>query len=271
VGVQCKSGEEAAKSTELLHVLIELARAAGGAAPLPEPPPTIDLEEQQANSGNERVIEIAAMENLRHDVERWQTLRDASAARMDAWQLAQRLVRHGEGLPEAEEAATQLAAIEADRSLLAEPDPLVPILQALAGALREAVTEARDAVATARAEARATLEAAEGWSSLADADQEQILRVNDLLEPPALVIGSDGQLADTLDRQSLSGWASQLRAVSAALEDALLELAQRLEPAARRVRLPSRTLKTGDDVSAYVDEIRTTLEAEVASGPIVVS
>jgi hypothetical protein len=271
VGVSCKSGEEATKSTELLHALIELAHAAGGPAPLPEPPPAIDFEEQQANSGNERVIELAAMPDLKEDVGRWLKLRDAAAARMEGWQLAQRLVRHGDGLVEAKAAEAQLAAVETDRSLLAELDPVVPITQALAGALREALTKAREAVATARGEARTSLESADGWSSLAEGDREQILRTNDLLDPPALSIGSDEALADTLNRQPLVAWASQLRAVPAALDDALLQLARRLEPAARPVRLPTRTLTTADDVSAYIDEVRATLEAEVKTGPIVVS
>ena len=86
-----------------------------------------------------------------------------------------------------------------------------------------------------------TLEAAEGWSSLAEADREQILRANDLLEPPALAIGSDDELADSLDRQSLERLGQPSCApFPTALEDALLELARRLEPAARRVRLRRR-------------------------------
>jgi hypothetical protein len=271
VGVGCKSGEEAATSSALLHVLIDLGRAAGGPAPLPEPPATIDLEEQHANSGNERVIELAAMSDLKSGVQRWLTLRDAAAARTAAWQLAQRLVAHGDPMDDANAAAEQLAAIEAERSLLNEPDPLVPVLQALAAALRDALTKARDAVATTRAEARSTIAAAEGWSSLAEPDRDQILRNNDLLDPPILAVGSDEELLASLDRQSLSGWASQLRAVSAALEDALLELARRTEPEARRVRLPSATLKTSEDVDAYVTDVRNTLEAELDSGPIVVS
>jgi hypothetical protein len=187
------------------------------------------------------------------------------------WHLAQRLGRHGEGLTKGQEARTQLAAIETDRSLLAEPDPLVPVRQALAEALREELARAKDAVAKARSEARASLESAEGWSALAGAEREQILRSNDLLDPPASEVGSDDALAEALDRQPLSTWASQLRAVPTALDEALLELARRVEPKARPVRLPTRTLKTDDDVSSYVDEVRATLEAEVKTGPVVVS
>jgi hypothetical protein len=59
--------------------------------------------------------------------------------------------------------------------------------------------------------------------------------------------------------------------VPTGLEEALLALARRIEPAVRRVRLPSATLKSTEDVGKYVDEVRATLEEEIEAGPIVVS
>jgi hypothetical protein len=271
VDVECKSGEEPAKSSELVRVLIDLAQSAGGTDPLPEPPSTVGLEEQQANSGNERVIELAAMTELKSDVERWQRLRTEAITRLASWQLVERLLGHARGLPDTAEIEGQFGAIRQQRTLLAEPDPLVPVRQSLTGALRDGLTAARERVSSARAEARAQIEEAEGWKSLAETDQGQILRINELIEPAALSIGSDEELLASLDQLSLAGWADKFRAAATAREDAFLEVARRSEPDARRVRLPHATLKTPDDVTLYVDDLRGTLETEIASGPIVVS
>ncbi|MDP9224164.1 MAG: hypothetical protein M3P18_09970, partial [Actinomycetota bacterium] len=271
VKVECKSGEEAAKGSELVRVLVNLADSAGGEAPLPERPSTLGLEEQQTNSANERVIELAAMTALKSDVERWQKLGAEAETRTANWQLVQRLLAHAETLATGSEIGGQLSAIDEQRTLLAEPDPLVPVRQALTTSLRDALNTAREGVSSARGHGRAQLDKAEGWVSLAEADREQILRRNDLLEPPALEIGSDDELLVSLDRLSLAGWADKLRAVPTALEAALLELARILEPAVRPVHLPHATLKTPDDVKQYVEDVRQQLEAEITGGPIVVS
>ncbi|MCC6224163.1 MAG: BREX system P-loop protein BrxC [Thermoleophilia bacterium] len=271
VGLDCKSGEEAAKSSELLRVLIELARSAGGPAPLPEPPATADLEEQQANSENERVIEIAAMTELKSDVKQWKKLRDEAEARVRSWNLVQRLAAHSEGIASASDIVEQLRAIEEQRTLLSEPDPLAPVRQSLTGALRDALVAARNEVAAARASARAELEGAQGWSKLEKAQREQILEHNDLLDPPELSIGTDEELLDSLDRMGLGAWAGKVREVPTALEEAMLAVARELEPTARPVQLPRATLKEPDDVEKYVDGVRAQLESEIKDGPIVVS
>jgi hypothetical protein len=271
VRVECKSGEEAAKSSELVRVLVDLAGAAGGAAPLPDPPSTIDLEEQQQNSANERVIEVVSMSDLKIEVKRWQKLKDEGSTRIASWQLTQRLLTHAEKLPLYDDIDGQLAAIEQQRSLLAESDPLAQVRQTLVGALRDALVTAREDVTAARAEGRAQIEASEGWSSLDKATREGILESNDLLEPGELAIGSDEDLIGSLDGLSLAGWADRLRAVPARIEAALLELARILEPAARQIRLPRGTLNKPEDVEPYVAAVRKTLETEISSGPIVVS
>jgi hypothetical protein len=271
LAVECKSGEEASKGSELLRVLVDLARSAGGPAPLPEPPDTSGLEEQQANSENERVIEIAAMTELKSEVDRWKKLAAEASIRMVSWRLVERLLPHAERLREATDIANQLRAIEEQRTLLSEPDPLAQVRSSLTGTLRDALIAARGEVEAAREAARAELANEDGWSSLKNEQQQQVLRENDMLESPSFEIGSDEELLASLDRLSLAGWGDKLRAVQAALEGARLAVARLSEPAARPVRLPRKTLKAVSDIEPYIAEVRKTLESEIDDGPIVVS
>ena len=134
VGVACKSGEEAAKSSELLRVLIELARVGGRAGAAAR----AAVDDRPRGAAGE-LGERARDRDRRDDRAQGRGRAVAEAARRSrgrtaAWQL-DAAARSARGEPErGRGGAEQLAAIEAERSLLAEPDPLVARPQALAGA-----------------------------------------------------------------------------------------------------------------------------------------
>ncbi len=50
----------------------------------------------------------------------------------------------------------------------------------------------------------------------------------------------------------------------------LVGAAELMEPEAQFVQLPSRTLKTPDDIDAWLDEVRRRLEQALEHGPIVI-
>src|SRR6185312_15685281 len=60
LGLSCKSGEEAVRAAEFLSGLISLAGAAGGDAPAPVAPATVDIEDIQRLVGNEQLVAIKA-------------------------------------------------------------------------------------------------------------------------------------------------------------------------------------------------------------------
>jgi hypothetical protein len=65
-------------------------------------------------------------------------------------------------------------------------------------------------------------------------------------------------------------WPDRIGAVGPRAQQALIAVAKAVEPKARRVSLPSRTLRTADDVESYVGDVRQALLAEINDGPVVI-
>ena len=156
--VQCKSGEEGAKAPEFLNAVVDLARAAGGNAPLPVQPATTDIEDMQRLVGNEQLVAIKdKAADLESRIKAWTTARDLAAKRLPSWEVVEHLARHAGDLPEIKPHLDQIEAIRTHRLLLEPTDSVAPIRVAIAGLLREAVNSAHTAHATAHEQAMATL------------------------------------------------------------------------------------------------------------------
>jgi hypothetical protein len=140
VGLPCKAGEEALAAPELLKRLADLAAEAGGSPPLPAPPNSDHLGHLRALGGNEQLVEVYNQrEGLLADYRQWSEARGKREQRLPAWRHLQELLRHADGLPVVGELQPQLAAIESQRSLLSDPDPLAPLTTRLLDALRAAL------------------------------------------------------------------------------------------------------------------------------------
>ena len=69
----------------------------------------------------------------------------------------------------------------------------------------------------------------------------------------------------------LPKWEEKTAALSERIARARLEAARRLEPQAIRVQLPSRTLRTTDEVDGYLSEARGLILLQIDAGhPVVV-
>ena len=141
--VVCKPNEEAVVAGEFLSKLSELARGAGGAAPLPERPDTSHLLDLQSLAGNEQLVGILSRhDELLQDIEDWTKARDLAEKRLPPYRRLLSLARHAEGLDAATEAQPQIEAIAANLSLLDAADPVPDLAKAVADALRAALASA---------------------------------------------------------------------------------------------------------------------------------
>ncbi len=282
-GISVPSGEEERGAREFLAALRALAARAGGSPPLPpvpdsSPPVSALLEDLGQRTGNDQLRAIHRhQKELEPLPEAWKALAGRAEPRQLAWKQVQELCRYAEDIhPErrsvVEETALELEAVRGRRSLLAETDPLAPLIAKLAAALRTELTALHRAFDDAVREADERLAADPHWTGLDPEERRKIRRAHHLFPPPPLEIPTDEDLLRTLGERRLSAWRAEADAVGPRLERALAEAAEKpaaaeKHAAAGNVTAP-RTPEPDDpealETAAAVPLRRTTLADEAA-------
>ena len=278
LGVDARGGEEEARAPEFLAALAALGRRAGGAPPLPPAPDLSPLDELTRLAGNEQLAAVhARRDELGGWIEQWTARAGRADGRLPAWERAEALRRHAEGLPAAAEAGPELDAVREQRALLADVDPVGPLAARLAAALREALAAAHGALDEAVGRAAAALAGDATWSRLDDAARDEIRARNGLVPPPSPAAATDADLLRTLDARPLAAWRSELDAVDKRAGRALQEAAARLqgkdEPGGGRtttVDVRRGTLADEAAVRDWLQEQEEKLLAAVREGPVIV-
>src|SRR5260221_7139137 len=266
-GLSVKPGEEAEAIPLVLKRLSELAAAAGGDAPLPERPSTDVIEQLQSISGNEQFVAVyGRRDELLNSFNAWTQARDKIARRQPGWRMLERLLVQARTLPMANEVAPLVTAIKDSRTLLDDPDPVSPLLNKVTTALRAELQRARKSLIEAQEREIRALEASQEWQSLAGADRRRILNQNALGPVPQLTIGTDEELLATLDATPLTAWEDKIAAPAGRVKKVREETVKLLLPEAVRILIPQATLKSVDEVDAYLATLRTEIMKYIETG-----
>ena len=269
LGVSCKSGDRAG---EFLSTLIELAKAAGGEAPLPAPPPVIEIEDVQRFVGNEQLV---AIKNKAGDWEKniktWQATKERVNDRLPKWSLVERLAKHASLIEEAKSHLDEIEAVKSQRLLLENSDPASDIRKALADILRKRVQENFTAHEAAFNSATKTLDANEVWKQVPPADQDTIKNAVGLKAPMKPEVLNDEALAGHLDQKPLSSAQAEIDAIPGRVAQAIERAAKLLEPKIQTIALERSTLRDPAEVDAWVERQKKTLMDALANGPVLVS
>lgn len=271
LGIQCKSGEESVKAPEFLDALIALARSAGGDAPLPQQPSVTAIEDLQRLVGNEQLQGIINKAyDIKKSIKDWRALADLNKQRMPAWTLVERLEKHARDFSGAKEHSEKIVAIREQRLLLQPTDPVSPIRVALAGILRGEITKLYASYEVAYQQALAELAANDLWDRLSQSDQETIIEDVGLVSPVRPDVSTDDALATQLATKPLSGIRTEIAALPALVAQAIEQAARKLEPKVRAITIEKTTLRSEDDVNAWVERQKTKLIEAVKQGPILI-
>ena len=174
-------------------------------------------------------------------------------------------------MPGADELRAQTEAVKSERRLLDASDPVPDIRKAAVDALRAAVTAAHAEYEKTYTEQMAALTAGDNWKNLKADQQEPILAAEGIDALPALAVGSEADLIRTLEQTRLPAWKTRTDALPQQFARAAIAAAKLLEPKTQRVHLTSGTLKTEQEVKAWLAGTEKDLLARLKDGPIVIS
>ena len=269
VGVPCQPKEELAKVPALLAKLRDQAAKAGGSAPAPEAPKLTLIEAIEGQTGNAQLLELyTRFDDIVTLSKAWTQTADAIAKRLPVWRQLEQLLRHAKALGPYAALTAERDAIESQRSLLVEPDPVRPLLDKTVDLLRQALKAKLDAFAQTHGQQQTHLHADADWAKLSDAQRACLGQAHHLAALPTVALGTAEQLQDALDDCDLDHWASKTQALSSRFEAARHAAVQLLKPNVVHVALPKRTLNDENELKAWLVEVEALLNAKLKQGPV---
>jgi hypothetical protein len=267
LGLPCQSGEEVEAAQRVLRRLLDLAREAGGEAPLPALPTGQIVQDLLALAGNEQLAAVHAQRQSLLELNKtWQQAGATARERLPRWHNLQALLRHAQGLDIHTALAEQAQAIARDRSLLSEPDPLPPLASQLGAALRTALNSYQAGWKALYQQEMTALAQSFEWQQLPEAQRQSILSSQRLAAQPPMQLGSESQLLESLASDSLNDWENRLAALPARIQQARAEAAQRMAPQAVHLSPPHATLHSAQEVEDYLDALRRDLLEQIEQG-----
>lgn len=271
-GLDCKPNEETAKAPVFLARLADLADHAGGDPPMPVRPATAHLDTLRGFGGVEQLAEILKQnDTLAQQAKDWGKLADLAGKRKPAWETLCTLFKYADGMPKAEELRAQAEAVKSERRLLDASDPVPDIRRAVVDALRAAVTAVYAKYKKIYNEQMVALTASDNWTKLKAEQRNQILSDEGIDELPALSVGTEADLIRTLEQTPLPAWKTRTDALLQQFVRAAIAAAKLLEPKTQPVHLTSGTLKTEQEVKAWLASTEKALLAKLKTGPVVIS
>ena len=269
VGVPCQPKEELTKVPALLAKLREQAFKAGSQAPAPEAPKLMSVEAIEAQTGNAQLLELFTRnDELLGLSKTWTKTADDIAKRLPVWNKLKLLLRHAKGLGPYATLKAEVDAIEMQRSLLADPDPVRPLLDKTVELLRQALNAKLEVFRQTFEQQQAQLQADTDWNKLGEAQRSELSSKHNLTAPGTVQLGTPEQLQDALDECDLDHWVSKTQALPNRFEAARHAAVQLLKPNVIHVALPKRTLNDEGELTQWLSEVEALLNAKLKYGPV---
>ncbi len=269
VGVPCQPKEELAKVPHLLTKLRELAAKAGGLPPAPEAPKTLMLTEVESQSGNSQLeVLFNRQDELINLAKTWSQTAEKISKRSPIWSRLQSLLKHAKPLGPYADIKAEVDAIESQRGLLAEPDPVRPLLDKVVDLLRQALQAKLAVFKQVQEQQWQHLNADADWQKLNDGQRAELTDKHHLNIQVDVAYGTPEQLQDSLDECDLDHWVSKAQALPSRFEAARQAAVQLLKPNVVQVKIPRRTLNDEAELQVWLQEVKALISEKLKHGPV---
>ena len=271
-GQNCGTGEEQSKLPLAITNAKQVARSAGGEAPLPLAPSTAVLTNLEMYSGNDQLQQAYdAKDEIQNQFTHWQDQAELVNARMSQWRELSSAMRYCKDLALYNKLEQQIAPIVQNRSLLVQPNPVTPLLQKAESALRDAITAKLSEYEAEFNTCQRDLTEDSNWTKLDAAKRQTLLEKRSLSAIPVVDLSSAAAVYDALEETSFEQWSDRISALPGRFDAALKEAISELTPKAKYCRLNKPVINTEEELQDWLSKIETQIRTELANGPVVPS
>ena len=261
--------QESNDAPKFLQALLKLAESVGGESPLPMAPDTASITDLQNKVGNDQLKAIHEQKDeLSQWVAEWQKNHDLVEKRMPMWMQLMDLFPFASDLSVSEEIGAEIETIKNDRKLLANPNPVPSIVEKLTSSLRIALNDAYEKFSTDYEVRLAALTETPNWKQISQPQRYQILDSHSIRVKPTVAVGTTDEVLHTLRQTKLSELRAMSDALPARFGKATVAAAKLLEPQAQHVSLPGGTIKTEEELKAWLTGTESLIRSKLKDGPV---
>ncbi|WP_423679680.1 BREX system P-loop protein BrxC [Undibacterium sp. WLHG33] len=270
-GITCNAGEEQTNIVPALKAARNLAHKAGGDAPLPQSPSTDLLDNLLMKAGNELLrAALDARKEIEAEVEQWKNTIALITKRQLQWQDLDDVLKHCKGLSFAANIENERQAIFQNRSLLAEPNPIDPLIKQAFTGIRDAIVNKHGEFEAEYQRCRDQLEGDDQWKKLTAEEQAQILLDHHIDQIPALQLADNDAVLESLNQCSLSQWNDKRASLMSKFDAARHSAIAKLKPKVKHLQSPRRLIENESDLQAWLKEAEAQIRNELAKGPVAI-
>jgi len=183
-----------------------------------------------------------------------------------------RLTAGNEQVQDAEVILAQVKNIEKQRQLLEEPDLISPLVANLTQLLREELNRLDKEYQSRHNEGMVQLKADTSWQQLDPEQRNSLLAEQKLTlsDEPEINVASTEEIVATLERITLSALTDRVAAMPSRFDAVLVGATELMEPEAQFVKLPSRTIKTEQDIDDWLNDAKAEIQKALKNGPVII-
>lgn len=272
LGQTVQPGQEATAAHPALQAGKELARQAGGDAPLPASPVPTYLDDIMQHSGNELLAEICAnQDRIKADVDAWQHIKELIQQRKANWSEFQSLLPMCRDMAFFAELQQERQAIIDNRSLLAEPNPVTPLIRKAISSLRDAIVHHQNEYQKEYDRCLLQLEADEQWQRLPATEQSEVLQQFGITEMPPLDLTNNDRVLESLENCTLGQWQDRTASLASKFDRARSEAVRRLQPRVQVVHAPRKVINNEAELKQWLADSEANIREKLENGPVSVA